>query len=79
MESDGNFKTNGANEDNIRLLMEETAKKYSRLYYAFNNAVRNIDILGSDNRLNPEVMLSIIYSLSPHPPVAHGKTGIFIV
>jgi hypothetical protein len=41
--SDGIFvKTNGANEDNIRLLVEETAKKYSRLYYAFNNAGRHL-------------------------------------
>jgi hypothetical protein len=44
--SDGIFvKTNGANEDNIRLLVEETAKKYSRIYYAFNNPGKNIDIL----------------------------------
>jgi hypothetical protein len=45
--SDGIFvKTNGANEDNIRLLVEEeTAKKHSRLYYAFNNPGKNIDIL----------------------------------
>jgi NAD(P)-dependent dehydrogenase (short-subunit alcohol dehydrogenase family) len=37
--SDGIFvKTNVANEDDVRSLVENTVKTYGRLDYAFNNA-----------------------------------------
>jgi NAD(P)-dependent dehydrogenase (short-subunit alcohol dehydrogenase family) len=38
--SEGIFvKTDVANEDDIKMLVEETFKNYDRLDYAFNNAV----------------------------------------